>query len=361
MPNSSLDTITSRHSAHFERLKSGESAKFDKFLLDIDAIIREQLSRIDLTEITRARLEQQILAIDALLNGTFDEYNKVWRESINSIASYEAGFEVRALGEFVGNVSFVLPSDAQLSAAVFSAPLASIKGPDAGSLLEPYYRNFSTTEKRRIEGAIRAGYAQGQTTAQVVKTIRGTKAAGYADGILAITARDARTMAHTALQHAAQQARQQVWADNQSVVKKWEFLATLDSRTSTLCRSLDGTQYPLDKGPKPPLHPGCRSSTVAVLDKKYDFLSEGATRSARDPKTGKVKSVDADLTYYDWLKKQPKAFQESILGPTRTKLLRDGGLSSERFAELNLNKNFTPATLAEMREMDSMAFDRAGL
>jgi len=71
--------------------------------------------------------------------------------------------------------------------------------------------------------------------------------------------------------------------------------------------------------------------------------------------------VDAKQSYYDWLKTQDEHFQIDALGPTRAKLFRNGGLSAERFAQLNLGTNFEPLTLAEMRKLEPKAFERAGL
>jgi hypothetical protein len=67
------------------------------------------------------------------------------------------------------------------------------------------------------------------------------------------------------------------------------------------------------------------------------------------------------LSYYDWLKEQPASFQDQAIGPVRAKLLRDGGLSASRFAELSVDKYFAPLTLPEMQALDPVAFKRAGL
>jgi hypothetical protein len=53
--------------------------------------------------------------------------------------------------------------------------------------------------------------------------------------------------------------------------------------------------------------------------------------------------------------------QDSIIGPTRGKLLRKGGLSSQRFAELQLSKNYKPLTLDEMKKLEPVAFEKAGI
>ncbi|MNR66542.1 hypothetical protein D3C85_1900820 [compost metagenome] len=69
----------------------------------------------------------------------------------------------------------------------------------------------------------------------------------------------------------------------------------------------------------------------------------------------------ADLSYYNWLKQQPASFQDRAIGPVRAKLFREGGLSIERFAELQLDRNFSPLTLAQMKAIEPLAFERAGL
>jgi len=357
-----LIEIATRHQSHYERLKSAEVKKYDEFLIRLDKELREELTKSEISDLTRARLERKIRAINALVNGVYTDYKKVWSDGVKSASLYEAGFEVKSLGVVVANVEFSLPSDSQISAAVFNTPLGDIGGPAGGSLLESYFDEDVTKKTvRRIEGAVRSGYAQGETTAKIVRNIRGTAAAGYNDGILSIAKGDVETVVRTALQHASSQAREEVWRKNDSVIKKVRIVATLDFKTSGVCRALDSQEFDVGKGPRPAFHPNCRTTTSSVIDDRYKFLSEGRQRSARDFETGKVVHVDANTSYYQRLKNANADMQDSVIGPTRGKLLRDGGLSAERFAELQLGKNFEPLTLDEMRKLEPIAFNRAGL
>lgn len=83
-------------------------------------------------------------------------------------------------------------------------------------------------------------------------------------------------------------------------VKEFEFVATLDSRTSDICRSMDGKVIPLkDFKPGttvPPLHCYCRSCTVPHVGTVENFQK---MRAARDPKTRKTVRIP-DMTYQDW-------------------------------------------------------------
>lgn len=84
-------------------------------------------------------------------------------------------------------------------------------------------------------------------------------------------------------------------------VEQYEFVATLDSRTSETCRAMDGKVLPLSEFKPgitaPPLHCHCRSTTCPYFD---DEFTENETRAARDPKTGKTLQAPASMTYSEW-------------------------------------------------------------
>lgn len=81
-------------------------------------------------------------------------------------------------------------------------------------------------------------------------------------------------------------------------VEKYEFIATLDSRTSDICRHMDGKVFKVsDMKPgitAPPLHCHCRSCTAPYFDD-----AEDAERAARG-KDGKTYTVPGDITYKEW-------------------------------------------------------------
>ena len=55
-------------------------------------------------------------------------------------------------------------------------------------------------------------------------------------------------------------------------VEKYRYLATLDLRTSEICRSLDGKVFLLSERQVgknyPPMHPWFRSTTISIIDEK---------------------------------------------------------------------------------------------
>lgn len=84
-----------------------------------------------------------------------------------------------------------------------------------------------------------------------------------------------------------------------SGVTKYEYASLIDDRTSLICERLDGKIYEVAKAKPgvnyPPMHPFCRSSTMAVLpseeelDKEWDIF--------------KADNVPQDMTFDEWLDK----------------------------------------------------------
>jgi SPP1 gp7 family putative phage head morphogenesis protein len=85
-------------------------------------------------------------------------------------------------------------------------------------------------------------------------------------------------------------------------IDKYVFIATLDLRTSKVCREHDKKIYNVKDAEVgvnlPPLHPYCRSTTRAYFDNM-----ESLKRRARDPEIGKNYIVPGDMNYQEWYDK----------------------------------------------------------
>ncbi len=108
-----------------------------------------------------------------------------------------------------------------------------------------------------------------------------------------------------AVQHVATQARMETLKENADVVQSVERVSTLDSKTTSQCRTLDKQRFKLTEGPRPPIHIKRRSTLVAVTRFSALFAKDAMRASIGD---GGAQQVRADLSYYDWLKQQPAAF-----------------------------------------------------
>lgn len=93
-------------------------------------------------------------------------------------------------------------------------------------------------------------------------------------------------------------------------VKQYKILAVLDTKTSTICRDMDGKVFDV-KDYQPglnanPFHANCRTTTAPYFDDKFTQQQE---RSARD-ENGRTYYVPADMTYKEWYSKYVKDTQK---------------------------------------------------
>lgn len=83
-------------------------------------------------------------------------------------------------------------------------------------------------------------------------------------------------------------------------IESYEILATLDNKTSEICRELDGKVFDMKDYEvgitAPPFHPNCRSTTVPCVDEEF---VNGEGRAARGD-DGQTYYVPGDLTYKQW-------------------------------------------------------------
>lgn len=119
-----------------------------------------------------------------------------------------------------------------------------------------------------------------------------------------------RTLARTEVNYICNKA--DLDAYKAAEIEEYDYLATLDMKTSEICRSLDGSTFKVSQAQVgvnfPPMHPNCRSTTVAHFNDQ--FVEE---RVARDEE-GHTIRVPRKMTQEEYIKQYvPKEDQERIL------------------------------------------------
>lgn len=103
-------------------------------------------------------------------------------------------------------------------------------------------------------------------------------------------------------------------------IEKYQYLATLDLKTSLVCRNLDGKLFYVKErqiGKNcPPMHPWCRSTTISVVNEEYIAKMQ---RAALDPATGKRIKVPRSMSYWEWYDKFVKGKPEIELEEKKIK------------------------------------------
>jgi len=218
-----------------------------------------------------------------------------------------------------------------LQAAVTGAPqtfsLTAAQGTTItlpnGKVLQKSFRGLAESQADLFAKTVRNGLLIGESTDKIAKDLKGTLRFGQpgsarqiaqAGGkVTAMANRQVMALVRTSLNQVANEASQQVYEANQDVTKRYRYVATLDSRTSPICRALDGQEFEYGKGPKPPQHFNCRSTTVPVID--YEAL--GFTPPAPGKRAAQGGMVPANQSYGQWLNSQSKETKADILGPEK--------------------------------------------
>ena len=262
------------------------------------------------------RLSQLFVKLDTILADGFGKSHSALAANLDAFSKVEAGLSTGILSKTVpGNFSFAGPSAGQLQGIVRSRPMQ-------GKFLVDWYKDLTKTAQTNVKSAIQIGMTQGETVDQIVRRIRGTASARFADGVLQISRREAEMVVRTAVTHTASYTREAMYQANKDVIGKVRYVATLDGRTTIICASLDGKEFEIGRGPRPPQHRNCRSTTIPVLKPLSSFgLKNLPAKTQRAALGG---PVSARQTFPSWLKRQPAATQIQVLGKTRYKLFKDG-------------------------------------
>lgn len=347
-----LFDIAARSQVYLERIKAGFVRDYGATQAELRDTIASILSKVEdgrLSNLTRQELRRLLAELQQAQVALTGQAMQNLLTELEPLAGFIVGSDALALSALTGT-KFAAPTAKIAYQHALAEPLHA-----TGQLLESFIQDWTATDAARVANLVRKGWAEGLTVSQVVQGIRGTARNKYQDGALNITARKARAVVQTATQHVASAARMAFYEANSDLIVGYRYIATLDNLTSQLCRSLDNQVFEPGKGPLPPMHVNCRSTTIPELGPQFDFLKQGETRASMNGQ------VAADQGYYTWLRTQPATFQNDAVGPVRGKLLRDGGLTAEEFRKLNLGRDFHPLTLKEMKGIDPEAFKRAGL
>ncbi len=211
---------------------------------------------------------------------------------------------------------------AQQTFSLTAAQGATITLPN-GAVIQKAFRGIAEDQAERFAKLVRNGLLTGETTQSIAKRLIGNLELGQAGSVKQLTQRggdltkatDQQVIAlvRTSINQVANAASQQVYEANQDITPRYRYVATLDSRTSSICAALDGREFEYGKGPTPPQHFNCRSTTVPVID--YEALGFDP------PPPGKRASMDgpvpADTSYGQWLAKQDAATKAEVLGKER--------------------------------------------
>mgnify|MGYP003881268029 CR=1 FL=1 len=252
--------------------KAKENALDQRWIKELEnASIRIRLSRLESLEY---QIRQQIELLYAKRQEGLTELAK----EITEEGYYRTIYEIQK-GFGVGDAFGIL--DTKLIESIITKPWA----PDGSNFSSRIWRDknllMSELQKVLTQSFIR-GDAPDKAIRHIAKTMNVSKRAA---GRLVMT--ESAFFANNARERAFRELG----------VEEYQFIATLDTRTSEICQEMDLKVFKLSEKQVgvnwPPLHPNCRSTIVPY------FEGNIRERFARNPETGKGYYVP-NMSYKEW-------------------------------------------------------------
>ena len=212
--------------------------------------------------------------------------------------------------------------------------------------------SISILEQRRIKGIVKNGMTQNKAMINIAQDVGRS-------GLLASTVQ-LKTLTRTAITETSNFVSNTTYKLNDDVVQGYQYVATLDSRTSLICGRLDGKVYSLDNknAPQPPQHFNCRSTTIPVIKSTNQLLNTDNNRLQKrkiarltDSRRASINGqVPAKLTYSEWLKTQSNDVKLAVLGSQkRVTVFNSGKVKFSQFS----NKDGKLISLKQLEELSN--------
>lgn len=336
-----------RHAVYLEQLKKGEAKLISRFLKtkafpQIYGKLIGELGKVKNLETVGSiyrikRLKMMLASVQKISTAGMVKAQKMLVSKLVDISKFEAKWNANLIAKTVPlDITMEMPSTEVLKKLVTMRPMD-------GHKLGTWMAGFSTSLRIAMAKQIKVGIATGESLPKIGKRIE--KVLGY-------KSKQAEYIARTAVSNVVHGARDAVFKANKELIRKIQWISTLDDRTSLVCIHYDGQVFDVDAGPRPPIHFNCRSSIAPVITSWQEYGVEEPPPATRASMNG---AVPSKMTYRQWLKNMGKtaegrATQNKILGKKRAELYRSGKVKIDKF----IGKDLKPLTLRELAKREGI-------
>ncbi len=336
-----------RHSVYMEQLKTGEAKLISRFLKQrtFPRIYQKLISELgkvkgletlgSIRNIPIRRLRRMLAATQKISTAGMVKAEKMMVDRLVNVSKFEARWNADMISKTVPvDIDMAMPSNEVLRNLVTMRPMD-------GHKLGTWMKGYSTAVRVAMTKQVKVGIALGESLPAISKRI---------NRALNWKGKQAEAIARTAVSNVVHQAREEVFKRNKDIVRKVQWISTLDDRTSLICIDLDGRMFNVGDGPRPPIHFQCRSTVVPITPSWQEFGVEDPPPATRASMNG---AVPAKMNYRQWIAKQPKSVQVKVLGKRRAELYRSGRVKIDRF----IGRDLKPLTLKQLARREGLSQD----
>jgi SPP1 gp7 family putative phage head morphogenesis protein len=305
-----------------QRLSANDEAEAERIMADLERELRQLAASHNIPEAKKREIDGLIAEATKAIDARYTAAGQV--VDTHGLTVLVADQTVATLQQAFG--------DAQAPSAERLASLAKEVLID-GAPTSAWWDKQAEDTAFKFAGAVRQGVVNGETQERIVARIAGP------NGFMDMSRRNARTLVHSSVMTAANNARMAAYRKNFKHARGIRWVATLDSHTCLRCAALDGMAWDFDAnglddntlewpGP-PPLHWSCRCVASPVPKSLNDLMGmtgldeQLAATATRASPYGVQKG---DLTMAGFLNRNPTVAEE-ILGKKRVAMFQAGRLT----------------------------------
>lgn len=233
-----------KHRVELEKLKNGIASKVIKTFAETYPTLKPYL-----LDISTANQESVIAQIMAQLDQRMGLIQTDLSSQAVDVLKYESQFQAALLAKFSvpGSFQSATVGEGLAQTLVFNSHMA-------GDLFNDAWRKIDTSLKMEMASKIRLGVVNGLTGNQVAAEVK--------DKFIAFSDNQLSSLSRTLIQNSVNLGAEETYKSND--IEYIQYCAILDSRTTQICRNLNGKIFKTGEGPRPPQHYNCRSFTIPV-------------------------------------------------------------------------------------------------
>lgn len=336
-----------RSAIDLNRFSNSVTRRIVRSYNDVIIDITDRLATLDPDTVTAARLRTILAQLKESLDTWAGASAQIMTEELQGLAQLQADFMVDQLERIappsvttpvrsvaispqfaqavvtsdptrlgIVSLSDDLPGAARTFARLTVADGTTLTLPN-GEVIRKAFSGMSVRESEMFSQAVRNGLLTGESTQSIVRRLKGRLRKGEQESVARqiqkgglVTARpnnQIRAIVRSSITQVTDAAREQVARENPDVTERYIYRAVLDSKTTPICRSLDGQVYKWGEGPEPPLHFGCRSLraplTIGIEDDEIEEFESYGQWLQENP-SEKQKVFGSKTPYYNFLAKK---------------------------------------------------------
>jgi len=351
-----------REAVNLRRYENGLARDVAKDFRKAADQLKVLMSKYDVTE-RRSDMRKLLAAANEVFDKLYRNVEQYTNRQLLDLAKLESDFARGILQTAVGAAVDI--KGKRIGKTLAKSILET--DPIQGEVMKKWWSQQKASTATAFRQQIQLGMSEHESIPQLVRRIRGRT------GLIEKKRREAEALVRTAVNEVATKAKLATFEANDDITQAYELVVTFDSRTSDICIALDGKTYRYDDPARrmPPFHFNCRTTIAPVLDWSAAGLEppeEGVKWTRAYDAEGKPlkglegrKYVKSSTRYSEWLKDQPVAVQNEILGKGRAQLWRDGKIRLDQL----VRQDGSTVTLGEFRKRlgieGPITVERAGM